>query len=90
MKYIYQVVEANSNDEVTYAGDFFASIEKAKESINKQYYKAEEWSMHPWQSCKMPTGILSEVWTSYEIIKVSYNTKGYERRIGIITHKLFG
>ena len=90
MKYIYQVVEANSNDEVTYAGDFFASIEKAKESINKQYYKAEEWSMHPWQSCKMPTGILSEVWTSYEIIKVSYNTKGYKRRIGIITHKLFG
>lgn len=88
MKYIYQVVEANMNDEVVYAGDFYASREMAKDNINKQYHKAEKWSLHPWQSCKMPTGILSEEWTTYEIIKVAYNTKGYQRRLGIITHKL--
>ena len=90
MKYIYQVVEAKFNDEVIYTGAFYANKDLAKESINKQYFNAEEWSLHPWQSCKMPTGINSEVWASYHIIKVAYNTKGQQRRIGIIAHKLIG
>jgi hypothetical protein len=90
MKYIYQVVEANFNDEVTYTGDFYASKDLAKDSINKQFFNADEWKLHPWQSCKMPTGIRSEVWINYQIIKVAYDTKGNQRRIGIITHKLIG
>ena len=48
MKYIYQVVEANFNDEVTYAGDFYASKDLAKDSINKQFFNADEWTLHPW------------------------------------------
>jgi hypothetical protein len=62
----------------------------AKDSINKQFFNADEWKLHPWQSCKMPTGIRSEVWINYQIIKVAYDTKGNQRRIGIITHKLIG
>ena len=97
MKTIFQVVTANVNDEVTSFGEFFTTKENATEAIIK---RAEEigkcnnievkfWNLHPWRDCKVPNGIGSEMWTTYQVVRVIENKKTKTTsRHGIITHKV--
>lgn len=90
MKYIYQTIQADINDDVIYAGDFFATKESAREAIIKDTEMKEDINpgLHRWRSCKFKQGKFGETWLTYELVKITESHR-VERRHGFITHKLY-
>ena len=91
MKYFYQTVTVDINDEITYVGDFYSTRELAVKAIERYVENdmAEDWKGWCWHSCRHDVGSRQTIYDTVELIKQSRSVNGVTTRHGIITHKMF-
>lgn len=91
MKYIYQTVTVDINDEITSVGDFYASKELCIKAIERhaQNANAEDWKGHPWHNCRLDIGSCMTVYQTVELKKVIISSVGVTTRYGFIIHKMY-